>query len=192
MCRTCNTLLATLAAYLGFDHIGTLKQCLFNTRVIQVTRLLFPVIYDPNQRKHLDKVFSWFRTADSDAQFRARCAHSAEDIMMCLENWEKEKGYSVAAAIAIASLLVWAVEVLSGYETTTSGHAASSSSPVGVGLLEEGSQFAKMLEAVCNSVGEPTCGGMALEEATQVVRLVDEDLMQVIEEEGKHPIHEFI
>ncbi|KAK7956492.1 uncharacterized protein PG986_005714 [Apiospora aurea] len=181
--------LATLAAYLGFDHIGTLKQCLFNTRVIQVTRLLFPLVYDPNQRKHLDKVFSWFRTADSDAQVRARCAHSADDIMMCLENWEKEERHSVAAAVAIASLLVWAVEVLSGGETTTSGHAASSSSPVGVGLLEEGSQFAKMLEAVCDSVGEPTCGGMTLE-ATQVVRLVDEDLMQVIEEEGKRPIHE--
>ncbi|KAK8023306.1 hypothetical protein PG991_006545 [Apiospora marii] len=110
--------MGTLAAYLGFDHIANLKQCLFSPLVVMITRLLWPLVYDLSDSSYMDKIFAWFLEIGSDAQFRAHYARSADVVTTCLRDalansnvkWEDDDD----VARAIACLLVWASDVLSG------------------------------------------------------------------------------
>lgn len=112
----------------------------------------------PAQSGHLDKVFVWFLSSDSDAQFRANYARSADDIMTALNAWVEDD--DIPGATAIADLLVWAFEVLSRDKTLSS---LGASSLPGVDLLEEEDetsslQFAKMLKSLSHRSSHKVVG----------------------------------
>ncbi|KAK7916891.1 hypothetical protein PG985_010499 [Apiospora marii] len=172
--------MGTLAAYLGFDHIANLKQCLFSPLVVMITRLLWPLVYDLSDSSYMDKIFAWFLEIGSDAQFRAHYARSADVVTTCLRDalansnvkWEDDDD----VARAIACLLVWASDVLSGAGDMSQRRASLPGADVGP-LLERrqtsGGQFATLLDAVYGLAGKVTWDGRTLEEAVGVMRLVD-------------------
>ena len=138
----------TTAIYLGFHGSWQLNRCIFLPVVIQITRLLYPLLADPHEREHLDKIFAWFVESGSDARFRAKYARSASELMAAL--YGKASGESPAdrKATATACLLVWAYSLLSRIQDP------SSPTSRGSGVLEtEGPQYDSLVEDVYASIG---------------------------------------
>ncbi|KAK8103215.1 hypothetical protein PG984_016361 [Apiospora sp. TS-2023a] len=172
--------LATLAAYLGFDHIADLKQCLFSPRVVTITRLLWPLVAVSSDRGHLDKIFAWFHEIGSDFQFRTHYARSADVVTAHLRDsaanddvaWEDDDD----ATRAIASLLVWASDMLTGAEDLGLRSASLPGvdvSPLFTDYQSFGRDFAPLREAVYDARGDVTCDGITLEQARGVMQYVD-------------------
>ncbi|KAK8133455.1 hypothetical protein PG984_005467 [Apiospora sp. TS-2023a] len=74
----------TVAAYLGMDDVDMLARTVFVPRVVQITRLLHPLLENPNELESLDKVFQDFREEGSDYEFRAGQAESHADVSKLL------------------------------------------------------------------------------------------------------------
>ncbi|KAK8133457.1 hypothetical protein PG984_005469 [Apiospora sp. TS-2023a] len=138
----------TAAIYLGFDSTYKLHRCIFFPVVIQITRLLYPLLADPYEREHLDKVFAWFVESKSDAHFRTKYTRSAREIMAALYGNTPGDNPSDRKATAIACLLVWAYNLLSRIQNPSSLNSQGS------GALEtEGAQYDSLIEVVYGSFG---------------------------------------
>ncbi|KAK7977109.1 hypothetical protein PG988_004599 [Apiospora saccharicola] len=74
----------TVAAYLGLDDVDMLARTVFVPRVMQITRLLYPLLENPHERESIEKVFQDFRVEGSDYEFRAGQAESVADVSKLL------------------------------------------------------------------------------------------------------------
>ncbi|KAK7947806.1 uncharacterized protein PG986_008692 [Apiospora aurea] len=176
--------LSTMAAYLGYTCIRPIQRYLLSPRVVQVTRLLYPLLADPSDHKDLERVFAWFASSGSDAQFRAEFLRTTGHVLTCLKGIGTS-GTKLKAtdrkATALACLLVWAFGVLLSDESNSMSKPANKSNPaalMGTSLLDEDSHlFACMLDAVYSSVDraneERASRGQTLEEAQAIsIRLI--------------------
>ncbi|KAK7966243.1 uncharacterized protein PG986_000520 [Apiospora aurea] len=145
----------TVAAYLGLDDVNKLARTIFIPRVVQITRLLYPLVANPDERHSLDRVFDDFFLSDSDAKFRrSQQATSVPEIREWLYDCAIGAWGSDDKPAALVVLLVYVFDLLSRDED------APDTASQGSGHLEiTGAQLDNMVEGVYDVVDGFPKGG---------------------------------
>ncbi|KAK8067272.1 hypothetical protein PG997_014019 [Apiospora hydei] len=134
----------TVAAYLRLEDVNKLARTIFIPRVVQITRLLYPLVANPDERHSLDRVFDDFFLRDSDAEFRdKRHPESFSDFREWVHLCAIGECGSDGKPAALVYLLVYAFDLL------TRDEDAPGTTSQGPGHLDiTGAQLDNMVEGV--------------------------------------------